>query len=70
MSLDERSLFWGVIFLVILSRKVHGYMFSIGNGLRDNAISLYCSNIVDKKYVLLLLTPVFVVQVTKLVQFT
>jgi hypothetical protein len=47
------------------------YMRPIPNGFRDRAISLYCSKIVDKKEILrMFLMPVFIVQVTKLVQFT
>jgi hypothetical protein len=46
-------------------------MCPIPNGFRDGAISLYSSKIVDKKiYYVLFLIQVFIVQVTKLVQFT
>jgi hypothetical protein len=40
---EERSIFWEVIVLVILSNKVYMYMCPIQNGLRDRAISLYSS---------------------------
>jgi hypothetical protein len=46
-------------------------MCPIPNGFRDRAISLYSSKTVDKKEILReFLIPVFIVQVTKLVQFT
>jgi hypothetical protein len=40
------------------------------NGLEDGAISLYSSKTVQKRYYILLLLPVLIVQVTKLVLFT
>jgi hypothetical protein len=47
------------------------YVCPIPNGFRGKVISLYSSKIVDKKEILVLfLIPVFIVQVTKLVQFT
>jgi hypothetical protein len=46
------------------SKKV--YMYPIPDGLRDGAVSLYSSKIVDKEIILFLM-PVFIVQVTKLV---
>jgi hypothetical protein len=47
------------------------YMCPIPNGFRDTTISLYRSKIVDKKEIFrLFLIPVFIVQVTMLVQFT
>jgi hypothetical protein len=46
-------------------------MCSFPNGFRDGAISLYSSKIVYKEETLVLfLIPIFIVQVTKLVQFT
>jgi hypothetical protein len=46
-------------------------MYPILNGFRDKAISLYGSKIVDKKEILRTVSNmVFIVQVTKLVQFT
>jgi hypothetical protein len=46
-------------------------MCSIPKGFKDRVISLYSSKTVDKKEILLLfLTPVFIIQVTKLVQIT
>jgi hypothetical protein len=41
VSQEERSVFWEVILLAILSRKVYIYMCPIPNGFRDRAISLY-----------------------------
>jgi hypothetical protein len=38
---DERSIFWKIIVLVILSNTVYMYMCPIPNGFRDRAISLY-----------------------------
>jgi hypothetical protein len=52
MSEEERSVFWEVIALVILSKKVYMHMCPIPNGFRDRAISLYISKIVDKKAIL------------------
>jgi hypothetical protein len=47
------------------------YICPIPNGFRDTAISLYRPKLlVRKRYYLLFLTPVFIFQVTKLVQFT
>jgi hypothetical protein len=54
-------------------QKMYMYMCLIPNGFRDTAISLYSSKIVDKKeiYVLFLrVISVFIVQVTKSLQFT
>jgi hypothetical protein len=39
------------------------YMCPLPNGVRDRAISLYRSKIVDKKEILLFLVPVFIVEV-------
>jgi hypothetical protein len=50
---EEMSIFWEVIVSVILSKKVYRYMCPIPNRFRDGAISLYSSNIVDKKETLL-----------------
>jgi hypothetical protein len=52
ISLEERSLFWEVIVLVILSKNMFTYMCPISNGFRDRAISLYGSEIVGKKEIL------------------
>jgi hypothetical protein len=53
---------------------MNGYnMCPIPNGFRDRAISLYSSNIVDKREILCTLSNtgiVLIVQVIKLVQFT
>jgi hypothetical protein len=40
-------------------------MCPIPNGFRDRVISLYSSKIVDKKNILNILIPVFIVEVTK-----
>jgi hypothetical protein len=53
-----------------MQKEVHMYMCPIPNGFRDRAISLYSSRTIDKRYYVLFLIPVFIVQVTKLVQFT
>jgi len=53
---------------VILSKIVCMYMCPIPNGFRDGALLLYSCKNVDKKYYVVLLIPVFVVQVAKLVQ--
>jgi hypothetical protein len=63
---EERPIFWEVIVSVILSKKVYENMCPIPNGFRDTAISLYRSKIADK---ILLLIPVFIIQVKKLLQF-
>jgi hypothetical protein len=49
MSHEERSIFWEVIVSAILSKNVYVYIYTIPHGLRDSAISLYSSKIVDKK---------------------
>jgi hypothetical protein len=67
MSQEERSIFWEVIVSVILSKKVYTYLYHIRNGFRARAISPYSSKIVDKRYYVLFLTLVFIIQVTKLV---
>jgi hypothetical protein len=43
VSREEISIFWEVITLVILSKKLYMYMCPILNGFRDRAISLYSS---------------------------
>jgi hypothetical protein len=49
-------------------QKCYIYMCPIPNGFQNRAISLYISKIVDKKkYCLLFLIPVFIIQVKKLV---
>jgi hypothetical protein len=71
MFQEERSLFWEVRVLAILSRKLYVYMCPIPNGFRDTAISLYSSRIVDKKEILRTVSNTgFIVQVTKLIQFS
>jgi hypothetical protein len=69
---EERSIFLEVIVSVIPSKKVYIYLYPISNGFRGRDISLYSSKVVDKKeiYYVLFLIPVFIVQVTKLAQFT
>jgi hypothetical protein len=41
VSQEERSVFWGVMVSVILSKELYTYMCPIPNGLRERAISLY-----------------------------
>jgi hypothetical protein len=71
VSQKERTIFREVTGSVLLSKKLYMYMCPISNGFRDRAISLYSSKKVDKKdiYYVLFLILVFIVQVTKLVQF-
>jgi hypothetical protein len=52
VSQNEGSIFWKVIVLVILSKKVYMYICPIPKGFRDRAVSLYSSKIVDKKEIL------------------
>jgi hypothetical protein len=52
MSQEERSIFWEIIVLVILWKKVCMYMCHIPNRFQDRAISLYSSKIVKKKDIL------------------
>jgi hypothetical protein len=49
VSKEERSKFWEVTVLDILSKKVNICMYPIQNGFRGRAISLYSSKIVDKE---------------------
>jgi hypothetical protein len=68
---EEGSVFREVRGSVTLSRKVYMYMCPIPNGFGDKAISLYSSKIVvRKRYYVLFLIAVFIVQVIMLVQFT
>jgi hypothetical protein len=54
------------------NQKLYKYMCPIPNGFRDRDISLYTvpKLLITKRYYLLFLILVFIVQVTKLVQFT
>jgi hypothetical protein len=71
MSHEEVSVFWEVIVSVILNKKLYMYMCPIPNGFRGRVISLYSSRIVDKKEILRTVSmPVFIVQMTRFVQFT
>jgi hypothetical protein len=45
-------LFWEVILLVILSKKLYVYMWPTLNGFRDRDISLYSSKTIDKEEIL------------------
>jgi hypothetical protein len=47
VSQEERSIFWEVIISAILRKKLYMYMYPIPNGLRDRAILLHSSRIVD-----------------------
>jgi hypothetical protein len=71
MLQESRSIFWEVIVSVILSKEVCMYMRPIPNGFRDSAIPLWSPKTVDKREILrvLFLIPIYIVQVTKLVQF-
>jgi hypothetical protein len=72
VSQEERSIFWEVIVLVILSKTLYMNMCPIPNGFRDRAIWMQTVKLLIRKryyeYVLFLI-PVFIVQVTELVQF-
>jgi hypothetical protein len=46
-SQEEMSIFWEVVVLTILSKKVYLYMCPIPSGFRDRAISLHCSTVVS-----------------------
>jgi hypothetical protein len=52
MSQEDKSIFWEVIVLAILSKKIYMYMCPIRNGFRDRTISLYTAKIVDRKEIL------------------
>jgi hypothetical protein len=60
VSQEEMSIFWEVI----LSKKLYMYMCPIPNGCAVPKL------LIRKRYYILFLIPVFIVQVTKLVQFT
>jgi hypothetical protein len=73
MSQKESSIFWEVVISVILSKKVYIYMCPIPNGFRDRVTRISLSVpklLIRKRYYVLFLVPVFIVQVTKFVQFT
>jgi hypothetical protein len=55
---------------VVLSKILYMYMCPIRNDLRDRAISMHSSKIVDKKGTLSTVSNTGIAQVTKLVQFT
>jgi hypothetical protein len=71
MSQEERSIFREVIVSVILSKKQYMYMCPIPKGFRNRATSQYIQNCLIRKtcYVLFIIQ-LFIVEVTKLVQFT
>jgi hypothetical protein len=52
VSQEESSISWEAIVLSILSKNVYTYMYHIPNCFRDRVISLYSSNILDKKEIL------------------
>ena len=52
MSQEERSIFWEVIVLDILSKNVYMNMCPIPNGFRDRATWMFNHKIVDKKEIL------------------
>ena len=52
MSQEERSIFWEVIVLVILTKNVYVNIYPIPNGCQDRAIWMYNLKIVDKKEIL------------------
>jgi hypothetical protein len=71
VSQEERSIFWEFIASVILSNKMYIYMYPI---LTVSEIELFHCTVpkllIRKRYYVLLLISVFIVQVTKMVQFT
>ena len=85
VSQEERSISWEVTVSVILSKNVYMNMCPIPNGFRDRGIWLYTWSVseielfdyrtakllIRKRYYVyvLFLIPVFIVQVTELVQF-
>jgi hypothetical protein len=71
MFQKERSIFWEVTVLIILRNKFYKYMYAILNGFQDRDILLYSSKLLARvRYYVLFLIPVFIVEETKLVQFT
>ena len=71
MSQEEISIFWEVIVLVFLSKKVYIYMCPIPDGFRDRAISPYSCKIVSKEILCIVSNiDIYCFQVPKLVQFT
>jgi hypothetical protein len=72
VSQEERSIFWEVIVPVILNKKLYMNMCPIPNGFRDRAIWIQTAKLLIRKRYLelvLFLIPVFIVQVTELMQF-
>jgi hypothetical protein len=70
MSQEERSIFWEVILSAILTKKTYVYMCPIKKGFRDLFHCTFPKLLLRKRYYVLFLIPVFIVQVKKLVQFT
>jgi hypothetical protein len=72
VSQEERLIFWEVIVLVILCKKMYIYTCVLFRKL--SKIELFHCTVpellIKKNYYILFLIPVFIVQVTKLVQFT
>jgi hypothetical protein len=65
---EEWSIFWEVIVSVILRKRVYMYI-----SYSEQFPRLHCTLpklLIRKRYYVLFLIPVFIVQVTKLVQFT
>ena len=58
-------MFWEVIVSVILIKKFYMYTCPISNGFRDVAISLYSAKLLIKRYYVLFLVSVFIVQVAE-----
>jgi hypothetical protein len=69
VSQEERSIFWEVILSVIQARKCTCVLFRTVSEIQ----LFYCTVpklLIRKIYYVLFLIPVFIVEVTKLVQFT
>jgi hypothetical protein len=66
----ERSIFWEVILSVILNKKVYMYMYYIPVSEIEVFHCTIPNFLTRKRFYVLFLIPAFIVQVTKLVQFT
>jgi hypothetical protein len=73
MSQEETSIFREAILVdsVFLNKNVYMYICTIPESFRYTVISFTVPKLlIRKRYYVLFLIPVFIVQVTKLVQFT
>jgi hypothetical protein len=68
---EEKSIFWEVIVSVILNKKLYIYTYVLFRTASEIEI-FHCivpDLFIRKRYYVLFLIPVFIVQVTKLIQF-